>query len=61
MYIREVFDSNRFIMASIAYLTTGVGFYHTFLGGSIVYGSLILTLGLLGVLYDFFYKNIYAE
>ena len=60
MYIREVFNTKRFIIASIAYLTTGIGFYHTFLGDSIVYGSLILTVGLLGILHDIFYKNLYA-
>ena len=56
-----MFNTKRFIIASIAYLTTGIGFYHTFFGDSIVYGSLILTVGLLGILHDIFYKNLYAE
>ena len=56
-----MFNTKRFIIASIAYLTTGIGFYHTFFGDSIVYGSFILTVGLLGILHDIFYKNLYAE
>lgn len=51
----------RFFIACIAYLTTGIGFYHTFFGGSIVYGSLLLTIGLLGILQDVFYKKRYIE
>ena len=54
-------NMKRFIIVSIAYLTTGIGFYHTFFGGSIVYGSLILTIGLLGILQDIFYKKLNAE
>ena len=54
-------NMKRFIIVSIAYLTTGIGFYHTLFGGSIVYGSLILTIGLLGILQDIFYKKLNAE
>jgi hypothetical protein len=49
----------RYIFASIAYLTTGVGLYHTFFGSSNFYGFLILTIGLLGIiLKDVFYKKL---
>ncbi|WP_154676034.1 hypothetical protein [Bacillus dakarensis] len=50
----------RYIMASFAYLTTGTGIYHTFFSGSKFYEFLILTIGLAGVLYDFFYKKIHT-
>jgi hypothetical protein len=51
----------RFIITSIAYLTTGIGCYHTFFGGSIVYGSLIFAIGLVGIIQDIFYKKLYSE
>lgn len=44
----------RFIFTFIAYLTTGIGLYHTFLGTFKWYGLLILIVGLLGVFYDVF-------
>ena len=52
----------RYIFASIAYLTTGMGVYHTFFGGSNFYGFLILMIGLLGILLnDIFYKKLNTE
>ena len=51
----------RFIITFIAYLTTGIGCYHTFFGGSTVYGSLILAIGLVGIIQDIFYKRLYSE
>ncbi|WP_336588076.1 hypothetical protein [Bacillus spongiae] len=42
----------RFLIASMAYLATGIGFYHTFLGNTNIYGVIILFIGLLGVLID---------
>ena len=51
----------RFIIASIAYLTTGIGVYHTFFGGSKIYGLFILIMGLLGILSDIFYKKLNTE
>ncbi|WP_175987429.1 hypothetical protein [Bacillus sp. Marseille-Q1617] len=47
----------RFTIALISYLTAGIGFYFTFFGGSGIYGVIILTLGLLGALFDIFYKK----
>lgn len=47
----------RFIFTFIAYLTTGIGLYHTFLGTFKLYGLMILILGLLGVSYDMFNKK----
>ena len=43
----EVLKMRRFIIVSIAYLTTGIGVYHTFFGGFELYGLLILMIGLL--------------
>ena len=48
----------RFIIATIAYLTTGVGVYHTFFGSSKIYGLFTLIIGLLGILSDIFYKKL---
>jgi hypothetical protein len=48
----------RMIIAIIAYLTAGVGFYHTFFDGSIGYGSIMLIIGLMGILLDIFYKKL---
>ena len=56
-----VFKLKRFIIVSIAYLTTGIGIYHTFFGSSKFYGLLILTVGLLGILHDIFYKRLNIE
>ncbi|WP_316572921.1 hypothetical protein [Neobacillus sp. YIM B06451] len=47
----------RFIIASIAYLTAGIGVYHTFSGGFELYGFFILMTGLLGILSDIFIKS----
>ena len=55
-----VFNMKRYLLATIAYLTTGIGFYHAIFGGSIVYGSLILVIGLIGILQDVFYKKLYT-
>jgi hypothetical protein len=49
---------NRFNIAFIAYSTTGIGIYQTFFGKSELYGLLILMVGLIGVLYDVFYKKL---
>jgi len=51
----------RFIIASIAYLTTGIGVYHTFFGDFELYGLLILMIGLLGILSDIFYRKLNTE
>ncbi|WP_176330249.1 hypothetical protein [Oceanobacillus rekensis] len=51
----------RFIIASIAYMTTGTGVYHIFFGDSVPYGLLILMIGLLGILSDVFYKKLNTE
>jgi hypothetical protein len=51
----------RLIIAFIAYLTTGIGVYHTFFGGSNYYGLLILMLGLIGILFDFNFKKLNRE
>ena len=51
----------RLIFAFIAYFTAGIGVYHTFFGGSKVYGSIILLIGLMGILHDMFYKKLYTE
>lgn len=47
----------RLIFASIAYMTTGIGIYHTFFGASI-FGMLFLVIGLAGILYDIFYNKL---
>ena len=57
----EVLKMRRFIIASIAYLTTGIGVYHTFFGGFELYGLLILMIGLLGILSDIFYRKLNTE
>ncbi|WP_158515113.1 hypothetical protein [Bacillus weihaiensis] len=51
----------RFVMAFIAYSATGIGVYHTFWGGSKIYGLIIIMFGLFGVLYDIFYKKLRTE
>jgi hypothetical protein len=51
----------RFMIASIAYITAGIGFYYTVIGGAGIYGWIILTLGLLGVLFDIFNKKLNIE
>jgi hypothetical protein len=45
----------------MAYTTTGMGIYYTFFGGSLLYGMLILMIGLSGILYDVFYKKLHTE
>jgi hypothetical protein len=56
-----VLKLKRFTVAIIAYLTTGIGAYHTFFGGSKFYGLLILIMGLVGILYDLFYEKLSTE
>ena len=48
-------------MAAIAYLTTGMGVYHTFFGSSTFFGLFFLMMGLVGILYDVFYKKLHTE
>ncbi|WP_156967322.1 hypothetical protein [Ureibacillus sinduriensis] len=48
----------RGIVASIAYMTTGIGIYHTFFGTSAIFGMLFLIIGLVGILYDIFYEKL---
>ncbi len=47
--------------AVIAYFTTGIGFYYTFFNDANFYSLTILTIGLLGVLFDFYNKKVYKE
>jgi hypothetical protein len=51
----------RLMIAPIAYLTAGIGCYYTFFGGAGIYGMIIFSLGLLGVLYDVFYTKLNVE
>jgi hypothetical protein len=51
----------RLMIAPIAYLTAGIGFYYTFFGSAGIYRMIILSLGLLGVLYDIFYTKLNVE
>jgi hypothetical protein len=51
----------RLMIASIAYLTAGIGFYYTFFGGAGINGMILLSLGLLGVLFDVFYSKLNVE
>jgi hypothetical protein len=45
-------DIKRITISSMAYVTTGVGFYYAFFGESAVYGAVLLLMGLLGVMVD---------
>ena len=47
--------------AFIAYFTTGIGFYYTCLNDANFYSLTILTVGLLGVLFDLYNKKVYKE
>ncbi|WP_338379188.1 hypothetical protein [Enterococcus faecium] len=45
----------RLTMSALGYVTTGIGFYHTFFGkGPFVYGVILLLLGLTAILFDVF-------
>jgi hypothetical protein len=51
----------RIIITSIAYVTTGIGFYYTSFGDVNLYGLIILSIGLIGVLFDAFYHKLNIE
>lgn len=48
-------------MTAIAYMTTGMGVYHTFFGNSMFLGLFFMMIGLVGILYDIFYKKLHME
>ncbi|MCM3585819.1 hypothetical protein M3182_08685 [Mesobacillus maritimus] len=45
----------RLAMSALGYVTTGIGFYHTFFGkGPVVYGVILFLLGLTAILFNLF-------
>ncbi|MCM3086479.1 hypothetical protein M3557_00975 [Bhargavaea ginsengi] len=44
------------LLAIVAYLTLGIGAYHTFFGDGSFYGILIVGFGVIGILNDIFNK-----
>ncbi len=49
-----MFTMRKNVISYVAYPTTGVGIYHTFFGNSKLLGSIILIVGLIGIIYDIF-------
>jgi hypothetical protein len=45
-------EIKRIAIASIAYVTTGIGCYYTVVGDGTAYGFIILFIGLIGVMFD---------
>jgi hypothetical protein len=56
-----LFKIKRWIIAAIAYMTTGIGVYHTLFGSSTLFGLFFLMIGLVGILSDIFYKKLHTE